>query len=47
MKVIVKPADKPTLFKEVVPQHKDRKSTATNLFMKSLILAQEGRVELT
>ena len=47
VKAIVKPADKPTLFKEAVPQDKDRKSAATNLFMKSLILAQESKVELT
>jgi len=47
VKAIVKPADKPTLFKEVVPQANDKRSAATNLFMKSLILAQEGKVELS
>ena len=47
MKAIVKPASKPVLFKDVVPQEKDRRSAATNLFLKSLILAQEGKVELS
>lgn len=51
MKTVLKPSSVPTPFKEVVeslqlPQKETKRSAATNLFMKSLILAQEGKIEL-
>ena len=51
IKKVMRPANKPTPFKEMVEtskqtESKDTRVVATKLFMKSLILAQEGKVKI-
>ena len=50
IKSIIKPSRELSSFKDAVEAQKntkDKRTTATNLFMKSLILAQEGKVEMS
>ena len=50
IKSVIRPSSEPTPLKEIIESQKstqDKRTRATNLFMKSLILAQEGKVELT